>query len=157
MKIEDFLSENAVVYELPAKDKEGVLREIVRLMVERGLIKSEMEADCHEALVLRENLGSTGTGRGVAFPHARVDNLDKLVGLFARSSTGIDFDAIDGEPVNLFFCLFSPKDESTEHVAALSRIAKIMRNNDWCRFLVKARSVKEIYELLLEAEEDIFE
>ena len=156
MKIEDFLSEDAVVFDLKAKDKEGVLRELVRAMVEKGLLPAVLEADCLEALVLRENLGSTGTGRGVAFPHARVDELDSLVGLFARSSGGVEFDAIDGEPVHLFFCLFSPKDESTEHVAALSRIAKIMRNDDWCRFLRQARSAKEIFSLLLEAEEDIF-
>jgi mannitol/fructose-specific phosphotransferase system IIA component (Ntr-type) len=156
MKIEDFLSQDAMIYELKSRDKEGVLKEIVATMVEKGLIPAKMEADCLEALMMRESLGSTGTGRGVAFPHARVDNLDKLVGQFARSSAGVEFDAIDGESVNLFFCLFSPKDESTDHVAALSRIAKIMRNNDWCRFLKQARSSKEIHSLLLEAEEDIF-
>ena len=156
MKIEVFLSKESVVYDLKAKDKEGILRELVSAMVEKKLLPASLEPDCLEALVLRENLGSTGTGRGVAFPHARVDNLDKLVGIFARSGTGVEFDAIDGEPVFLFFCLFSPKDESTDHVAALSRIAKIMRNNDWCRFLRQARSGAEVYSLLEEAEEDIF-
>ncbi|GAB4165555.1 MAG: PTS sugar transporter subunit IIA [Planctomycetota bacterium] len=156
MKIEDFLSEQAIVYGLKSRDKESVLRELVSLMVEKKLISSHLEADCLEALVLRENLGSTGTGRGVAFPHARLDDVQKLVGIFARSEQGVEFEAIDGEPVYLFFCLFSPKDESTEHVAALSRIAKIMRSADWCRFLRQAKSSKEIYELLLEAEEEYF-
>ncbi|MFA4987807.1 MAG: PTS sugar transporter subunit IIA [Candidatus Brocadiia bacterium] len=156
MKIDDFLSSAAIIYDVKSRDKEGVLKEIVTAMIEKKLIPSAMEGDCLDALLMRENLGSTGTGRGVAFPHARVDNLEKLVGLFARSTAGVDFDAIDGEPVNLFFCLFSPKDESTDHVAALSRIAKIMRNNDWCRFLKQARSGNEVFSLLLEAEEDIF-
>jgi PTS system fructose-specific IIA component/PTS system nitrogen regulatory IIA component len=156
MKIEDFLSENSVVYGLKSRDKEGALRELVAAMVEKGLISADLEADCLEALVLRENLGSTGTGRGVAFPHARLDEVSKLVGVFARSDNGVEFDAIDGEPVFLFFCLFSPKDESTEHVAALSRIAKIMRSPDWCRFLRSGKSAREIFELLLEAEEEYF-
>jgi len=156
MRIEDFLSEDSIVFGLDAKDKEGVLKELVSLMVNKGIMPQKLEEDSLDALVLRENLGSTGTGRGVAFPHARLEHLDKLVGLFARSEDGIEFDAIDGEPVYLFFCLFSPKDESTEHVAALSRIAKIMRNVDWCRFLKQAKSAAEINSLLLEAEEEIF-
>lgn len=156
MNIEDFLTANSVVYGIKAKDKEGALKELVELMVERDLIPEAIKPDCLEALILRENLGSTGTGRGVAFPHARIEKLDKLVGLFARSEDGVEFDAIDGEPVYLFFCLFSPKDESTEHVAALSRIAKIMRNSDWCRFLKQAKTAEEIHSLLLEAEEEIF-
>ena len=156
MKIDDFLTKDSVFFGLTSMDKEGVLLEMVDILVDRDLLPSKLKTDCLEALILRENLGSTGTGRGVAFPHARIENLDKLVGLFAFSEHGVEFDAIDGELVYLYFCLFSPKDESTEHVAALSRVAKIMRNADWCKFLKQAKSSDEIYNLLIEAEDEIF-
>ena len=96
----------------------------------------------------RENLGSTGYGRGTAFPHARVEGAKTVKAVFARLSSPIDFDAIDTKPVDLVFMLISPETDGADHLTALATLSRILKNDDTCDKLRKAKSKEEIYAIL---------
>ena len=106
-----------------------------------------------EALLDREKLGSTGIGRGVAVPHAKHRSIDRIVGLVGLSRSGVDFGSIDGEPVYVFFLLLSSREQSAEHLQALERIATVLRDDHFPRFLKQAKNKKELGELLAEADD----
>jgi PTS system nitrogen regulatory IIA component len=101
-----------------------------------------------DAVWERENLGSTGYGEGVAFPHARIEGLDKVCGLFARLDEPVDFDALDGKPVDLVFMLISPENSGADHLTALAALSRILKTEGSCEKLRKARSVEELYAIL---------
>jgi len=113
MNVMEFLDERAVTVDVTARQsKEEVIRELVGLLVRAGSIK---ERDVHklvQILLKRESLGSTGIGQGVAIPHGKSDCVTKLIGAFGVSRAGVDFDALDGEPVTLFFLLVAPEDSA---------------------------------------------
>jgi PTS system fructose-specific IIA component/PTS system nitrogen regulatory IIA component len=100
----------------------------------------------------REELGSTGIGKGVAVPHAKHECVQGLVVAFGRSQKGIEFSALDGQPVHLVFLLLSSKDVSGQHLEALARVARLVRDDRFCRFLREAKSRKELADILLEAD-----
>ncbi|HWP35278.1 MAG TPA: PTS sugar transporter subunit IIA, partial [Thermodesulfobacteriota bacterium] len=104
------------------------------------------------ALLERERIGSTGVGEGVAIPHAKLAGVRRLVGAFARSRGGIEFGAVDGRPCRLFFLLVAPEDAASDHLRALARVAKLMRDPEVRRRLLEARDQEALYTLL--AEED---
>jgi nitrogen PTS system EIIA component len=153
MKLRDFLIVDATVEDLSARDKAGAIREMVDKLVEVGTVKRGQAKSVVEALLDREKLGSTGIGRGVAVPHAKHRSVDKVMGLVALSRSGVDFGAIDGEPVYVFFLLLSSRDQSAEHLQALERIATVLRDDHFPRFLKQAKNKAEIAELLAEADE----
>jgi PTS system nitrogen regulatory IIA component len=101
-----------------------------------------------DAVWERENLGSTGYGEGVAFPHARIEGLDRVCGLFARLDEPVDFDALDGKPVDLVFMLISPENSGADHLTALAALSRILKTEGSCEKLRKARSVEELYAIL---------
>jgi len=103
MDLTDFLIEKALVPELQAKDKEAVIKELVRSLTKSNAIKADDESSVVDALMKREELGSTGIGQGVAVPHARHPAIKELVGVFGHSTSGVDFNALDGEPVHAIF------------------------------------------------------
>ena len=105
-----------------------------------------------KALIKREELGSTGIGGGVAVPHTKHPCVGRLVGIVARSEKGVEFDALDGEPVHLIFLLLSPNESAGVHLAALERIASLIRDNDFRRFMTKAMGKKEMIEILREVD-----
>lgn len=128
MQVMSFLDEEAISCELKSKLKEDIIRELVALLVKSGAIK---EKDVHklvQVLLEREALGSTGIGQGVAIPHGKSGGVTKLVAAFAVSKEGVDFDALDGEPVYLFFLLIAPEDSAGPHLKALARISRLLKD-----------------------------
>ncbi|QIE54356.1 PTS IIA-like nitrogen regulatory protein PtsN [Pikeienuella piscinae] len=101
-----------------------------------------------EALLERERLGPTGMGRGVAIPHARLAGLDRIVGVFTRLQRPIDYDAADGEPVDLVFALFAPEEAGADHLRALARISRCLRDSTVCAKLRAADDASAIYAVL---------
>ena len=150
MKLMEFLVEEAIVFDLKSRDKAGVLREMVEALKSAQKISPKDTENILEALAKREKLGSTGIGGGVAVPHTKHVSISRLMGTLARSKSGIEFDALDGEPVHLLFLLLSPSESSSSHLAALERIATLIRDNDFRRFIAMAHSKKEMLEILKE-------
>lgn len=150
MKITDFLAPECVAAEIEATGKRETL---VRLAEALSSNDSAIEPSrLVEALLERERIGSTGIGDGVAIPHAKLKGIRRVEGAFGRSRGGVDFDAADGRPCHLFFLLVAPEDAASDHLRALSRIAKLMRDAEVRRRLLEARDAEALYALL--AEED---
>ena len=144
-----------VLDDLTSTDKNGAILEMVNALVERGEIAQEDRDKVTRALREREKIGSTGIGKGIAVPHAKQDNVDQLIGAFARSQSGIQFDSLDGEPVYLVFMLLSNKALTSQHLDALKCIARFLREDTFCKFLRNAKSQAEIFELFKEADDKV--
>ncbi len=153
MKFMDFVKPAAIRPQLQAKDKEGVIRELVGALVEAGEIDEKDQEDIVQGVLKREELGSTGIGRGVAVPHAKHERIDKPVGTIGISQEGIDFNSLDGEKVHLLFLLVSPMKNPTDHLRALENISRQLREDTFCRFLKQAKTVEDVQTLLDEADE----
>ncbi len=153
MKFMDFVKPAAIRPQLQAKDKEGAIRELVGALVEAGEIDEKDQEDIVQGVLKREELGSTGIGRGVAVPHAKHERIDKPVGTIGISQEGIDFNSLDGEKVHLLFLLVSPMKNPTDHLRALENISRQLREDTFCRFLKQAKSVEDVQTLLDEADE----
>ena len=156
MKFADFVSREAINAELTAEDKEGVIREMVQSLMDASRIDADEQESIVKAILKREELGSTGIGRGVAVPHTKHPSVDHLVGTVAVSSEGVNFSSLDGEKVQLFFLLISPPDRPGDHLRALENISRQLRNDTFCRFLKQAKNVEEIWQLLDEADSNQF-
>ena len=156
MKFADFVSPEAIRARLTATDKEGAIREMVQALLEAGRIQADEMESIIKAILKREELGSTGIGRGVAVPHTKHPSVDRLVGTVAVSSQGVDFASLDGETVQLFFLLISPPDCPGDHLRALENISRQLRDDTFCRFLKQAKNAEEIQQLLDEADNNQF-
>jgi mannitol/fructose-specific phosphotransferase system IIA component (Ntr-type) len=156
MKFADFVCRESVSTELTSFDKESVIREMVKTLLEGGHIAAGEFESIVKAIMKREDLGSTGIGRGVAVPHTKHPSVDKLVGTVAVSREGVDFNSLDGEQVQLFFLLISPPDRPGDHLRALESISRQLRNDTFCRFLKQAKSPDDVLNLLDEADQNQF-
>lgn len=156
MKFSDFVSSEAIHATLQADDKEGVIREMVRALLKVGKIQPDEYESIVKAILSREELGSTGIGRGIAVPHTKHASVDELVGAVGVSQEGVDFDALDGEKVHLFFLLISPQDRPGDHLRALESISRQLRDDTFCRFLKQSKSRDDIRQLLDEADSNQF-
>jgi len=156
MKFADFISQEAIRAEIEAADKEGVIREIVQALLDAGRVESDESESVVKAILKREELGSTGIGRGVAVPHTKHPSVDQLVGTVAVSKNGVDFASLDGEPVHLFFLLISPPHRPGDHLRALENISRQLRNDTFCRFLKQSKDAPEIQQVLDEADNNQF-
>ena len=156
MKFVDFVCREAVRAELTAVDKEGAVREMVQTLLDAKKIDAGEFDSIVKAILKREELGSTGIGRGVAVPHTKHPSVDSLVGTVAVSREGVDFDALDGEPVNLFFLLISPPDRPGDHLRALENISRQLRDDTFCKFLKQSKTAEDIQQLLDEADNNQF-
>ncbi len=145
MHIGDLIDRGAIAPRVTASTKRQALTVIAEIAARSfGLKTSEVL----EALVEREATGSTGVGSGVAIPHARIDDLQRLRGVFVRLEQPVDFEAIDDKPVDLLFALFSPPVASTEQLRALARVSRMMRRPEIREQLRKARGADAIHALL---------
>lgn len=156
MKFADFVLAESVQADLAAEDKEGVIREMVQSLLDAGGIEEEELESIIKAIMKREELGSTGIGRGVAVPHTKHPSVDKLVGTVAVSTEGVDFQSLDGEKVHLFFLLISPPDRPGDHLRALENISRQLRDDTFCRFLKQSKTADDIRQLLEEADNNQF-
>lgn len=156
MKFCDFVKASAIRAEIVAQDKEGVIRELVGSLVTAGMLDAESQTSIVEAIMKREELGSTGIGRGIAVPHTKHPSVDRLVGTVGVSQEGVDFKSLDGEKVHLFFLLVSPPDRPGDHLRALENISRQLRDETFCRFLKQSKSSDDIQQLLEEADNNQF-
>ena len=156
MKFSDFVRMEAIRPVLEAVDKESVIRELTTALLEAGGIVQQECESIVTAILKREELGSTGIGRGVAVPHTKHPSVDQLVGTVGVSREGIDFDSLDGEKVQLFFLLVSPPDRPGDHLRALENIARQLREETFCKFLKQSKTVEDIQQLLEEADNNQF-
>ncbi|MDN3515812.1 MAG: PTS sugar transporter subunit IIA [Candidatus Brocadia sp.] len=152
MKLTDFIVEDAIIIEIKASGKEAVIREMLYSLKDAQKISNKDVESVIKSLMKREELGSTGIGKGVAVPHTKHDCIKKIIGTIARSTQGVDFNALDGEPVHLFFLLLSPNDSAGSHLAALERISTVIRDNDFRRFMREAKGKDGMIEILKEVD-----
>jgi len=149
MKIMEILVRDAVILDVAAETKSGVLEEMVQALA--GAVPSIDSERLLAVLVEREALQSTGIGEGVAIPHGKLPGLDGLVAGFARSRTGIDFDSIDGQPTELFFLLVVPEHAGgRQHLKALARISRFCRNGDFRKKLMEATGLESVLAVIEE-------
>jgi PTS system fructose-specific IIA component/PTS system nitrogen regulatory IIA component len=156
MKFSDFISVSAIKADVAADEKSAVIRELVESLAASGAV---LEADVEGivgAIMKREELGSTGIGRGVAVPHTKHSSVPKLVGTVGVSSEGVDFNSLDGDKVQLIFLIVSPPDRPGDHLRALENISRQLRDETFCRFLKQAKTPHDIQQLLEEADNNQF-
>lgn len=156
MKFSDFVNVSSIRADLGADDKPAVIRELVEGLAAAGAIPTGEVGGIVAAIMKREELGSTGIGRGVAVPHTKHPSVEKLVGTVGVSVEGVDFNSLDGDKVQLFFLLVSPPDRPGDHLRALENISRQLRDDTFCRFLKQARSAQDIQQLLEEADSNQF-
>ena len=156
MKFSTFVCERAMRADLVADDKEGVIRELVGALVEADALKADEVENIVKAILKREELGSTGIGRGIAVPHTKHSSVEKLVGTVGVSSEGVDFTSLDGEKVHIIFLLVSPPDRPGDHLRALESISRQLRDDSFCRFLKRSKTAADIQQLLEEADQNQF-
>lgn len=145
MPLADLLAPNAVFPMLRASSKKQVLQELAQ---QAALLVDRDQREIFETLLQRERLGSTGVGNGIAIPHGKLPNLSKLFGLFARLEKPIDFESLDGEPVDLVFLLLAPEAAGADHLKALARVARMLRDPDVVEKLRATRDSGLMYNLL---------
>jgi PTS system fructose-specific IIA component/PTS system nitrogen regulatory IIA component len=156
VKFADFILNKAVMAEIKATDKQGVIREMVQSILDAGgTTKAEYEGIV-QAIVKREELGSTGIGRGIAVPHAKHPSMKRIVCCVAVSADGVDFDSLDCEKVHLFFLLISPPDCPSDHLRVLEHITRQLKDDTFCRFLKQSKTKEDILSLLEEADNNMF-
>ncbi len=151
MKITDIIKQDLIVPDLQAKNKKGVIDELVEYLALR-----EPAVDREElvrVLLEREKLGSTGINDGVAIPHGKLKNIDHLLALFGRSTGGIDFGALDGKPSHFFFLLVAPESSAGAHLKALARISRIAREVTFRESCMKARTGEDLYRIIVREDE----
>ncbi len=148
MKIVDFLNEKAVVAEIKSTTKEGVIRELVDSLAKAEGLKNKEELV--KVLLNRESLGSTGIGQGVGIPHGKTNSVKKLVAAFGICHPGVNFDALDGEPVYIFFLLVAPEDSAGPHLKGLARISRLLKDKFFRESLKQLTDEKAILKLIRE-------
>lgn len=158
MKLLGFLEEDSILLDVQAVTKEQVIRELVAVLEKNGRLikKGKVVEDVTKSVLEREKIGSTGFGGGIAIPHVKASpHVKELTGAFGRSSTGVDFGAVDGQPVKLFFLVVSPIDGTAEHLAVLRKLAQLGRNDHFLRFLRNARDEKDVASIIEEMAEAV--
>jgi nitrogen PTS system EIIA component len=145
MEIKELLSPDAVLPHLKATSKKQLLQE---LSARAAALTGLSERRIFETLTERERLGSTGMGQGIAIPHGRFAGLERIVGMFVRLDAAIDYDAMDDQPVDLFFLLLAPEEAGADHLKALARVSRLLRNQPVCEKLRAATQPAALYALL---------
>ena len=146
MALTDLVVPQAVVPSLRVNSKKQALQE---LAARAASICGRNEREVLEVLMQRERLGSTGIGSGIAIPHGKLAKLERLFGVFARLERPIDFEALDGQPVDLLFLLLAPEAAGADHLKALARIARLLRDTEIAQKLRESRDAEALYAVLM--------
>ena len=146
MPVLEFLSPDSVVPSLRVRAKKSMLQELSAHAVRQ--LPALDEREVFETLLQRERLGSTGIGEGVAIPHGKLPRLDRLFGLVARFDRPVDFEALDSQPVDLAFLLLAPEGAGADHLKALARVARVLREPGLIERMRAARDAGALYALL---------
>ena len=151
MKILDFLSTERIIPNMQSRDKKGVIDELAQAVANTTTAE---DAEIAKVLLEREQLGSTGIGDGIAIPHGRLSSIDSIIMGFGSSEQGIEYDAIDDKPVNIFFLLLTPENSTGGHLKVLAQISKLLKNKQFKTNLSNAKSTQEVLEIIKEADEN---
>ena len=152
MKITDILKKEFIFGELKAKGKREVLVELVGAFA-KGNVKVDPDAVLH-VLLEREKLGSTGIGEGIAIPHGKLAGLEEMAVAFGRSKEGIDFEAMDGKPAHLFFLLMAPENSVGQHLKALAKISRMLKDEAFQKKLLAAADRDDLFQALAEKDDE---
>ncbi|CAA7613074.1 Nitrogen regulatory protein [Candidatus Terasakiella magnetica] len=148
MEITDLISPAAVIPNLRATSKKQALQDLARRAAE---ITGLHERAIFDVLLERERLGTTGVGNGIAIPHGKLPSMERLYGLFARLEKPIHFDSIDEQPVDLIFLLLAPESAGADHLKALARVSRLLRDKSVCEKLRGTDNADALYSLLTES------
>lgn len=152
MKITEILKKGFILEELKAKSKREVLVELAGAFA-KGKLEFDSDAMLH-VLLEREKLGSTGIGDGIAIPHGKLAGLDEMIVAFGRSREGVDFEAMDGKPVHLFFLLMAPENSVGQHLKALAKISRMIKDEAFRKKLLAAKECDELFQVLAEKDDE---
>lgn len=152
MNIVDALATDAILLDLKAQDKKGVLEELCEPIARIAGLSIE---DVTRVLLERERLGSTGIGGGIGIPHGKLKHLDRLVLGFGLSRKGVDFESMDGKPTHLFFLLVTPESSTGMHLEVLAKISKVLKNTDLKNELMQAGSPGEVIDLIAKEDHEL--
>jgi nitrogen PTS system EIIA component len=147
MALADLLHQDAIIPALRANSKKQLLQE---LAAKASKLTGLPEREIFDVVLQRERLGSTGVGNGIAIPHGKLTSIKSIIGIFARLETAVDFEALDDQPVDLVFLLLAPEGAGADHLKALSRIARVLRDQDLVAKLRATDSDSAIYAFLNE-------
>ena len=152
MKLREIVVEDAIIPQLSSSKREDVIKELVEGLVSCGSVDEGLREEFVKAILSRERKGSTGFGHGVAVPHVKSPKIEKLTVAIGISPEGIDFNALDKQPVYSLFLLLSPEDRPEEHLDAMEAIFGNLQDDQFRKFLRQASSVEEVKTLLDEAD-----
>lgn len=145
MNISELLKPTAVISSLKVQGKKHLLQEVAARAAQVARLP---ERKIFETLMERERLGTTGIGQGIAIPHGRLGDVSEIVGVFAQLETAIDYDAVDTQPVDLVFMLLAPEGAGADHLKALARVSRLLRNQSATEKLRAAKSAEALYAIL---------
>ncbi|MCX7339768.1 MAG: PTS IIA-like nitrogen regulatory protein PtsN [Hyphomicrobiales bacterium] len=148
MLLHDLLTPDSIISPLKANGKKQALQDIAQ---RAAAITGLSEREIFETLLQRERLGSTGIGDGIAIPHGRSARLDRLRGLFVRLEKPIDFEALDGQPVDILFVLLAPEGAGADHLKALARVARVLRDRSTLERIRRAHDASAVFAILTES------
>ncbi|MCK4342631.1 MAG: PTS sugar transporter subunit IIA [Phycisphaerae bacterium] len=154
MKLLDLVHPDSIIAELESTERNGVIRELVQVLGDVKLIDPESIDGIVRSIVTRERTrGTTGFGKGVAVPHAKVEGLKRIATAVGRSTAGVDFTSLDGRPVHIVFLIISPDDQPEEHLRAMDLIFRHLQQEKFRKFLRQSDQPEKVYDLLKEADE----
>ena len=154
MKFKEFICFEAAVSQLQSTDRDSAIEELVTSLENAGKLEKSSLKSITKAIIKRENEASTGLGKGVAVPHVKHKAVDKVVAVVGRSEPGVDFSALDKQPVHSIILLISPVDNPDQHLMAMESIFRHLQQEKFRRFLKQCRTVEQIDDLLREADEN---
>ncbi len=146
MPLTDLVAPNAIIAALKVNNKKKAIQE---LAARAAKLSGQSERAILDVLQQREKLGSTGVGNGIAIPHGKLPKLERLFGMFARLEKPIDFESLDGQPVDLMFLLLAPETAGADHLKALARVARLLRDPDIARKLRESCDADAVYAVLM--------
>lgn len=153
MKLSEIFKPQSVICNLKANDKKGALEELSQAITDQE--PSLSKRSLLQVLLEREKLGSTGIGDGIALPHGKLGELNHPLISFGRSVNGLDFDSIDEQPVYLFFLLIAPENSAGVHLTALAKISRMLKDTNFRRQLMEAKSREDIYKTIIDRDEEL--